>query len=208
LLYPIFAQVRPTKFYAEPIQEYLMTEFKPFAKIARWEKSQNITITEKLDGTNASIYIGPDGEFRTGSRNRWITPASDNYGFSRWAHEHKEELLELGEGLHFGEWWGLGIQRRYGLAEKRFSLFEARRWEWSRPACCGVVPILYSGRHTDLAITTTMTNLGVEGSVAAPGFMQPEGVIIYHVASGIHYKKTFEHDGGKHESTVIIPPAK
>lgn len=57
------------------------TEFVPFQKIGRL--SRGCTITEKIDGTNASIYIGEDGEFLTGSRTRWITPEDDNYGFAR-----------------------------------------------------------------------------------------------------------------------------
>lgn len=115
-------------------------DFKEFPKIPRL--SRDMVITEKLDGTNACIYIGEDGEFLTGSRTRWITPGkqTDNYGFSQWAHSHKDELLKLGPGLHFGEWWGSGIQRKYGLSEKRFSLFAVHRWEdpalrrWEDPA--------------------------------------------------------------------------
>lgn len=49
------------------------------------------------------------------SRTRWITPEDDNYGFAKWANENKEELLKLGIGQHFGEWWGSGIQRGYNL---------------------------------------------------------------------------------------------
>src|SRR5882724_293770 len=101
-------------------------EFTEFNKIARL--SRNCVVTEKLDGTNASIVIGEAGEFLVGSRTRWITPEDDNYGFARWAHTHKEELLTLGPGQHFGEWWGNGIQRKYGLSEKRFSLFNTARW--------------------------------------------------------------------------------
>lgn len=122
------------------------TEFQPFQKIPRL--SRECVITEKLDGTNASIYIGDDGEFLIGSRTRWITPDDDNYGFARWAHENKDELLKLGAGHHFGEWWGAGVQRRYGLAEKRFSLFNTHRWSdalGARPACCSVVPVLFQG---------------------------------------------------------------
>ena len=43
-----------------------MTEFNSFGKIARW--SRRVIITEKIDGTNASIFIGEDGEFLVGSR--------------------------------------------------------------------------------------------------------------------------------------------
>ncbi len=60
-----------------------------------------------------------------GSRTRWITAQDDNHGFARWVEGNKQELLKLGAGRHFGEWWGSGIQRGYGLqkGEKRFSLF-------------------------------------------------------------------------------------
>ena len=32
------------------------------------------------------------------------------------------------------------------------------------------------------------------GSLAAPGFMKPEGVVIYHTAANIMFKKTFKND--------------
>lgn len=101
-------------------------EFKPWVKIARL--ARECTITEKIDGTNASIFIGDDGTFLTGSRTRWITPDSDNFGFSRWAHENRDELMLLGPGHHFGEWWGSGIQRGYGLP-KRETLLPLQRSE-------------------------------------------------------------------------------
>ncbi|KKK96424.1 hypothetical protein LCGC14_2662910, partial [marine sediment metagenome] len=43
-------------------------------------------------------------------------------------NENKKELMKLGVGTHHGEWWGSGIQRRYNLDEKRFSLFNTGRW--------------------------------------------------------------------------------
>lgn len=110
-----------------------MNDFVEFPKIARL--SRMCVITEKLDGTNASITITEDGQFLCGSRTRWITPEDDNYGFARWAHDHKDELMTLGPGTHFGEWWGHGIQRKYDLEEKRFSLFNVARWRESRPEC-------------------------------------------------------------------------
>jgi hypothetical protein len=118
-------------------------EFVPFPKMARL--SREIIITEKLDGTNAQVFIGEDGLIRAGSRTRWITPEDDNYGFARWVHNHADELRGLGPGRHFGEWWGQGIQRNYSLTEKRFSLFNVSRWGEERPACCHVVPVLYRG---------------------------------------------------------------
>lgn len=109
----------------------MTTDFVEFPKIARY--SREVIVSEKIDGTNACVFIGDDGQFLTGSRTRWITPDADNYGFSRWAHEHKDELLALGPGRHFGEWWGSGCQRGYDLpkGEKRFSLFNSCRFHTS-----------------------------------------------------------------------------
>lgn len=168
-------------------------EFQKFDKIARL--SRNCVITEKIDGTNAQIFIGENGEFLTGSRNRWITPENDNMGFARWALEHKEELLQLGSGRHFGEWWGSGIQRRYGLDHKRFSLFNSGRWtEENTPDCCHVVPILYSGIFTTYMIDYQIEKLIKQGSFAAPGFMEPEGIVIWHEAARVLFKKTIKND--------------
>lgn len=167
-------------------------EFKEFSKIARW--SRNITIAEKIDGTNASILIGENGEFLTGSRNRWITPEDDNYGFSKWAHDNKESLLTLGAGHHFGEWWGSGIQRRYDQDRKRFSLFNTSKWNVVRPECCDVVPVLYCGVLDEKAVTEAIEMLRRNGSVAAPGFARPEGIVIWHEAARQYFKKTLEKD--------------
>lgn len=166
-------------------------EFIEFPKLARL--AREVIVTEKIDGTNACIYIGEDSTFKTASRSGWITPEQDNFGFSRWAHEHKDELLQLGPGRHFGEWWGAGIQRRYGLSEKRFSLFNTERWK-DAPLCCHVVPALYRGLLDTAAIDECLESLRLNGSVAAPGFMKPEGVVVYHLAGRVGFKKTIEKD--------------
>ncbi len=171
-------------------------EFIGFSKIARL--SRDCIITEKIDGTNAQIYIGENGEFLVGSRTRWITPEDDNYGFARWAFEHKEELLKLGVGRHFGEWWGSGINRGYGLTkgEKRFSIFNVKRWgeNSNMPDCCSIVPILYEGKFDTKIVDNVLDSLKFNGSAAVPGFMLPEGIIIYHVAGRYLFKKTIEKD--------------
>lgn len=171
-----------------------MNEFIEFNKIARLSRA--CVVTEKIDGTNASITITETGEFLIGSRTRWITPQDDNYGFAKWAEANKEELLKLGPGQHFGEWWGSGIQRGYGQKEKRFSLFNTARWsdDALRPACCSVVPVLYSGIFSTSIIESAIESLSRFGSVAAPGFMRPEGVVIWHEAARIYFKKTIEKD--------------
>ncbi len=169
-------------------------EFEEFQKIARL--SRNCVITEKIDGTNGCIGIAEDGSIFIGSRSRWITPADDNYGFAKWVHEHLGELAALGPGRHFGEWWGAGIQRRYAQTEKRFSLFNAGRWtaENPPPDCCSVVPVLYEGIFTSTAADEALEWLRANGSKAAPGFMNPEGIIIYQTAARQYFKKTLSKD--------------
>jgi hypothetical protein len=170
-----------------------MQDFVPFQKIGRL--SREIIITEKIDGTNGVIAIGEDGGFQIGSRNQWIGKDGDNMGFGTWADAHKDELIAgLGPGRHYGEWWGMGIQRKYGLAEKRFSLFNVHRWAESRPACCHVVPTLWRGDFDTNEINRVLEALATTGSQAAPGFMKPEGVVIYHAQSGLFFKKTFDKD--------------
>ena len=216
-----------------------MTEFKPFPKMARL--SRECIITEKIDGTNASIYIGPtdfktpngsvatlvksDGTFLgmwAGSRNRWITTADDNYGFAKWVVDNSPQLFQLGDGHHFGEWWGSGIQRGYGFknGERFFSLFNVGRWvehdkptyaienpnpkappkfTENAPACCKVVPILdrclFDDTYNDVPVAdVALYHLKRYGSVAAPNYMNPEGVVVYHVAGNVGFKKTLHND--------------
>lgn len=77
-----------------------------------WPKTprlfRDMVITEKIDGTNAAVIVA-DGKLYAQSRKRIITPDDDNFGFASWVAEHPE-LVELGEGYHYGEWWGKGIQ--------------------------------------------------------------------------------------------------
>jgi hypothetical protein len=124
-----------------------------------------------------------------------ITPESDNYGFAKWVKDNEEELLKLGSGRHFGEWWGKGIQRGYGMDRKVFSLFNTSKWNKDNvPSCCSVVPVLYSGIFDMAKINECMFNLLAFGSYAASGFAKPEGIVIYHTAANVYFKKTLEND--------------
>jgi hypothetical protein len=197
-------------------------EFQEFSKIPRLKRE--IVITEKVDGANAQIAIvelNSEEALRdalndpyalvksgdnsgasavaiySGSRNRWLTRDNDNFGFARWVHDNAFELSALGPGRHYGEWWGAGIQRRYGQTEKRFALFNVARWGDHNPppACVGVVPILARGETVDPAVV--LAELAERGSTIAPGFMQPEGIVVFHSASRQLYKMTLEMDQGK-----------
>jgi hypothetical protein len=173
--------------------EQSMVDFVEFPKIARL--SREIIVTEKIDGTNGVVYVGEDGKILAGSRTQWLI-GSDNFGFAKWVHEHNDELKLLGPGRHYGEWWGSGIGRGYGLTkgEKRFSLFNTTRWATSRPACCDVVPTLYTGVFDTAMVDTCLLNLSEFGSVASPGFMRPEGVVVFHPQGNVGFKKTIEKD--------------
>ena len=181
-----------------------LTQFQDFPKMGRF--SRGVVITEKIDGTNAQVCIDDSGTIRFGSRTRWITPENDNYGFARWAEGNKAELLKLGPGRHFGEWWGQGIQRGYNMKTKQFSLFNAGRWiksETARvdknqmiaPEVCLVVPIVLTGSLSDVLVQQALDGLITAGSLASPGFMDPEGIVIYHTAAGVGFKKTIKDDG-------------
>ena len=169
-------------------------KYPEFDKIARL--SRECTITEKIDGSNGLIRIDETGEnWAIGSRTRWITPEDDNYGFAQWCYNNKSELMKMGPGDHYGEWWGSGIQKRYVNQPKTFSLFNTKRWNAeNKPNCCSIVPVLYQGIFSGDAVTQTMANLLTGGSVASPGCVRPEGIIIWHTAAQTYFKKTFDKD--------------
>lgn len=237
-------------------------EFQPWPKIARLNR--DITITEKIDGTNAAVVIHPavknvglgagEASLRASrgeeflsfnpaardfeqsnviafipgeendfvghlvfaqSRTRFITPQQDNYGFAGWVARNAQNLVEvLGAGTHFGEWWGSGIQRKYGLtgSDKRFSLFNTARWADTmdrdgyryiadtHPAAFAAipelhhVPVLYRGGFSEESIIDAEEGLRTYGSAAAPGFTRPEGLVVWHDAARQSFKVTLEGD--------------
>jgi hypothetical protein len=169
-------------------------EFQKFQKISRLHR--DIIVTEKIDGTNATVFIDEDLNVYAGSRTRWITTKDDNHGFAKWVENNSECLKLLGPGWHRGEWWGKGINRGYEISEKRFSLFNVTKWSDPkvRPACCDVVPVLYCGPFYNDAVGATVSLLRNMGSSAAPGYMSPEGVVVFHTASGSLFKVTLEND--------------
>lgn len=179
-------------------------EFKSFEKIPRLERLV-WSITEKIDGTNGIIHI-TEGAVYAGSRSRWLindgSKGWDNYGFGAWVESHADELRSLlGPGRHVGEWWGAGIQRCYGQQEKRFSLFSPWRYpdipEAGSPEASGCiisrVPLLASS--SDLSTiggwVEACSNLLTFGSTAAPGFPNPEGLVV--TIGNQNYKLIINH---------------
>jgi len=198
-------------------------EMRKFPKIPRYNR--DIIITEKIDGTNGQIRIDPvkktasdilrrdfeekgwkiiedthvDWAIIPASRNRHLTLKKDHYDFVEWVYNNADKLIHLGPGRsHYGEWWGQGIQRKYGMEHKQFTLFNPYAY---KDAVLPTVPILYEGPNDPLAIEETLYNLKTHGSVVAPGYMNPEGIVIFHTAANQMFKITFENDES-HKSMV------
>ncbi len=170
--------------------------FKAFPKIPR-ENPFNVTITEKLNGTNACIIILGDEIVGVQSRKRLITPEDDNFGFAQWVEDNKEDLVGLGDGYHYGEWAGLGIQKNpHNIIGRKFFLFNTFRWNPNnpnRPDCCDVVPVLYEG----LIDETTIPELLVSLTDNAGQDETPEGVVVRYHAFGSYTKHTIISPNGK-----------
>ena len=168
--------------------------FKAWPKTPRL-KNNLITITEKIDGTNACVIVDQGKVVGFQSRNRLIKPGDDNMGFAFWGSQHLEELAELGNGYHYGEWAGPGIQKNpHRLKEKTFFLFNTFRPQESLPTNVKQVPILYQGPHDPEIVEHTMKNLW--DSAYADEYV-PEGIIVYFHDSRTHMKQTFANSEGK-----------
>src|ERR1035437_279413 len=190
-------------------------EFKPWPKISRYNR--DIVITEKIDGTNGAIHIAAVDPMESQdewvgagfvggvlyavgaqSRKRIVHLGDNHFGFAQWASENAQALVEtLGEGTHFGEWWGRKIARAYDQTDRTFSLFNTSRWRMADTRLVpglSVVPVLYEGPMSQNAINDAQHDLRLKGSSAAPGFMRPEGIVIYHTAANVMFKITLEND--------------
>ena len=171
-----------------------VVEFKAWPKIPR-AKNNNITVTEKIDGTNACLII-KDGELvGCQSRNRMIVVGDDNAGFAGWAAVNAEALVKLGEGYHYGEWAGPGIQKNpHKLDQKTFFLFNTHRPQESLPNCVKQVSVLYEGPYDDAAISLALTDLKVRAE--KEGYT-PEGICIYNHIARSYMKMTYLNEDGK-----------
>jgi hypothetical protein len=171
-------------------------EFKPWPSIPR-ENPFKVTVTEKIDGTNACIIISEGKIVGVQSRNRLITVDDDNYGFAAWVSENNDDLLGLGDGYHYGEWAGIGIQKNpHNLDCKKLYLFNTFRWNKNnpnRPKCCDVVPILFEGLLESGVIEKHLEELK---SKTCANYI-PEGIVVYYHAFRSYTKHTIKSPNGK-----------
>jgi hypothetical protein len=175
------------------------------------------------DGKIVKIVLGPDNP-ETGlpdheytvsaqSRKRLITPTDDNAGFAQWVWDNADHLVAtLGIGAHFGEWWGKGIQRQYGKDRRIFSLFNTSRWGDilafdPDPHGLAVVPVLYEGPMSEDQIFITLDGLKTYGSEASPGYLNPEGIIIFHKAANSVFKVLLENDDLAKSAKEVVEEA-
>lgn len=173
--------------------------------------TESLIVTEKLDGVFGKIHISdyppstytsdhtvtktPDGRafiVTAATRDFKLKHDTDYFGFREWVYAHAQSLaMILGPGDHFGEWWGGGIRRGYGLpdGDRRFSLFDFNRWssmigqtlEMTEVDEIRVVPIITTLSSFDSSdIHRLLDLLRRTGSYAEVGYKPAEGVVIYN----------------------------
>jgi len=64
----------------------------------------------------------------------------------------------------------------------------------SESPLCHVIPVLATGIFDSKLVDETLEKLGKTGSIAAPGFARPEGIVIFHSQNSALYKVTFDYD--------------
>lgn len=210
-----------------------MAEFKAWPQVSNL--TDEVTVTEMIDGAGAfaihierlkfnqatgeiTIRAGDVIDYESGemafyrltaqSRTRLITPKDDTQGFAKWVADNSSGLVSaLGEGIHYGEWWGYKINRGYGLpkGDKRFSLYNTERWthlDGKQVPGLYCVPVLDSGSlfQDTWSSLKTPVHIAVDilrqsGSQAAPGFKDPEGVVVFHTGGRVMFKYRFDEDG-------------
>lgn len=175
-------------------------EFKSFSSLIRLDKTQ-VEVTQKLHGSNASVWIYKDisgvMQVKAAKRTSFLESGEDNFGFRVFVEERAQQFIDLlGEGVHWGEWCGPGINSGEGLTQKRFVLFNTAKADAPRPDRVDVVPVLWRGALEDLNINEIMNKLKTEGSVYVPGFMRPEGIVIHIRGLGL-IKNVFEAEETK-----------
>ena len=179
----------------------MVPDFESFPDIKKLGNAA-LYITQKIHGSNAQIYVfqQEDGtlDLMVGSRTRWIAPGDDNFGFAEMVYANKQEFIQkLGQGRHYGEWAGPGINSGEGLKQKTFVLFDHWKYPPERPLPPNtvIVPVLYSGPFDMGKVEEAMNDLRTNGSKLVTGFLRPEGVVVR--IKGERYKVVFQAEEAK-----------
>ena len=179
--------------------------YNSFPSIERLENIYCI-ISEKIDGTNSLIEIN-ETNVRFGSRNRYISFSDDNAGFANFFKDYEARFEDAAKDITtdesyplriYGEWFGCGIQRGYGLKDKFFmpfnSFYSEKLIEYQVPNV--IAPnIMYTGKFSMEVVDTCMQQLKLNGSGVVKDYKQPEGIVIFFPKYNFRLKETF--DGAK-----------
>ena len=173
-------------------------EFAPWPKIPRAILGDCV-MSLKMDGTNACVVIVDGVIVGVQSRKRMINvgKANDNYGFASYVVQNEDKFLALGDGKHYGEWAGLGIQGNpHMMTEKKFFLFDTRRWGEHNvpPEGIEVVEVLHHGEYTRENVDNVMNELKTRAFTEG---WTPEGIVVFFPKLKAMEKHTFAYSAGK-----------
>lgn len=167
----------------------------------RVDFNEPFVITEQIGGSRVGVHIARvdseppagghgvrvevDGQWwllRPISPIRWLGSERDNFGFAAWVRASAAQLIRLGQGWHYGVWYGRGIMRSYGLDHRRLALYDVERWTQipeRLPDRVESVPIVGRARGPELssAVDRALRRLERSGSLAVPG-QAAEGIEI------------------------------
>lgn len=110
-------------------------QFRKYEKIYRLGKEETdgilqgkVSVTEKMDGANLSVWLGDGGEIRVGSRNNDLTANGNEFnGAVKYVNTHKgiKELLANHPNFRlYGEWLVRHTLSYNETAYKKFYMFD------------------------------------------------------------------------------------
>ena len=84
----------------------------------------------------------------------------------------------------------------YGTEPKQIVTADPRivKFQEVLPEGIGLVPELYRGEFDTAVINDVLRQLELKGSSASPNFMNPEGIVVFHTAGNVGFKKTIKND--------------
>lgn len=145
-----------------------------------FKAGEHITITEKIDGANASIAVGEDGKLIAFSRRNELTPESNLQGFYEYVQSLDPTMISCVLGtryIFFGEWLVKHTIKYPQEKMKQFYVFDVWDteieqyipWEQTKQMAefCGLkmVPVFYDGPFTsweDIYSYVGKTDMGGE----------------------------------------------
>lgn len=149
---------------------------------------EHITITEKIDGANASIAVGEDGKLIAFSRRNQLTPESTLQGFYEFVQTLDSSIISCVLGtryIFFGEWLVKHSIKYPENKMKQFYVFDVwdteieqyLPWEQTKQMAefCGLnlVPLFYDGPFTTWDEVTKLV-----GKTEMGGEPTGEGIVI------------------------------